>query len=152
MGGSVEPDRSSRRWFGIRASRSCRLSDTFVRGLPLTIFFTSHISVASPSSSRTFSLRRAFITFCMVRMHRSHTPPWLEPAGGLKIHWTLRWRRNSVITSMFQELLLASYKISAIIWSHLLWLSSSGDETMHAVDEGVCVQAVDYLNVDHTCG
>ena len=43
-------------------------------------------------------------------------------------------------------------KISAIIGFHLLWLSSSGDETMHAVYEGVCAQTVDYLNVDCTTG
>ena len=45
---------------------------------------------------------------------------------------------------------LGPYKISASIWSHLLWLSSSGDETTHTVDEGV--QAVDYLNLDCTYG
>ena len=38
-----------------------------------------------------------------VRIHRSHTPPWCDPVGGLKVHLMPLAKRNSWILSWFHS-------------------------------------------------
>ena len=78
---------------GVKGSKSRGSSETLVMGRPFTMASTSHIRVVRPSSSSTCSFVMALKTLRTVRIHRSHTPPWWEPAGGLNVHLVLRWRR-----------------------------------------------------------
>ena len=103
-GGAVVSGRSGDRWLGVRASRSRGSSDTLVMGRPFTTDSTSHIRVRRSSSSNPFFFIIAFITFLTVLIHLSHTPPWCEPVGGLKVHLISCCSRNSWTCCWFQAL------------------------------------------------
>ena len=75
---------------------------------------TSHIRVLRLSSSSTCSLIKALNTLRTVRMHRSHTPPWWEPVGGLKVHLTLRCSKKSWIWLWFQLLIASRSSLSPL--------------------------------------
>ena len=86
-GGMEGPGCSNSRWFGVNASTSFGSSDTFVIGRRsrLILLRTSGCSaLRRPLTAQ--SLTNALNTFLTVLIHRSHTPPWREPAGGLNIH------------------------------------------------------------------
>ena len=125
-GGSDGPERSKSRWFGIRVSKSFGSSDTLVTGLPLTIDSTSHIKVTKPSLSRICSFVRALMTFLTVLMHRSQTPPWWDPPGGLKVHFTFCCSRNSPILCGFQPAIASRSFFSPRTKFPLSDLTSSG--------------------------
>lgn len=93
-GGNVGPDRRISRWLGVRSSGFPGSSETLLNGHPLMMDSTSHSKVSSASLSSGWSLRSAFITLRVVRIHHSQTPPWCEPAEGLMTHAMLLARRN----------------------------------------------------------
>ena len=76
----------SNRWLGVKASTSLRSSEDWVIGLLFMMASTSHMTVWSPSSSSVCCCNTELNTFLIVRICLSHTPPWCEAAGVLKIH------------------------------------------------------------------
>ena len=102
-GGRAGPARSGSKWFGVKASGSRGSSNTFLIGQPLTVASTFHVSVGRPSSSKVCSLTRAAMTFLTVRIHRSHSPLWWDPASGLKVDLMPFAKRNSWILSWFHS-------------------------------------------------
>lgn len=72
---------------------------------------TSHIRVVSPSSVRTYSLRKAFINTlercgCNVPSHHHGENLQKGGGGGLNVHCMLRCGKNSVIAARFQSLMV----------------------------------------------
>ena len=73
--------------FGVRGRSSAGSLLTGVIGRLLIICSTSTIKKCSVSSFNILSIVSADKTFRMVRITRSHTPPWWLAAGGLKCHF-----------------------------------------------------------------
>jgi len=86
-GGRNGFDLSSKRWFGVRGSKSPGSLETVVMGRSFMIASTSQKSVASPSSSSFCSCVRALRMRLTVLICLSQIPPWWEPAGGLNIQF-----------------------------------------------------------------
>lgn len=89
------------RWLGVRSSISHRSSETLVIRHPFTIALTLHINMSMSSLSRICFLIMAFITFRVVLMQRSQTPPWWEPVRGLKRPLNIFCWRKSLICDRF---------------------------------------------------
>ena len=76
-------------WLGVSGASSSTSSLHFVSGRLLMRFSISHIIVFNTSSLRlALGVSKATRICRMVRIIRSHNPPWWEACGGLKDHST----------------------------------------------------------------
>ena len=116
--GYAKLPRNNKRWFGVSVASSSTSSLHFINGRLLIRFSTSHITVCSTSSvSLILVINNATKIWRMVRIIRSHRPPWWEAWGGLKDHSTF-WRRALqmiLLRSSLRKLLINSARAPTIL-------------------------------------
>jgi len=83
-GGIGASDFRSNKWFGVKGSKSLESSDTTVKGRLFRMLSTSHIRVASPSSSVVCSWRRARRIFSQRSNATFPNASVVRTAGGIK--------------------------------------------------------------------
>lgn len=117
-GGKSGLTASKNRWLDVRASRLLRSSEALWMGLYFMTASASQSKLGWPCIFNSFSLTVIFRVFMTERMSHSQLPPYWEPAGGMKCHWTL----------------------CSPIWIHLSNLSSSGKKAFDYNDSNISVE------------